>query len=252
MFTIPIVQTMRERAAARSRYSELSVRLDEAIDDLHVLADHDARAAALDRAADITAELAKLHTAAWGWDGDAAGRPMFVSLDSQAMLLHQVAATERAVINAITWQLGAADLAELAGDPADADHTDAHLDELWVWTHLAHTADPAARADALRELHDLTARHVGERAAAILTVLAEIDEHRAAHGHVRPAEPTWPYADRWSRVAIASVLAVLAVAGAVPGLDTTTRLELLAAIAAGVVVALFLTVRIRDRREVNR
>jgi len=154
MFTIPTipgVQTWRERA----RYSDLSVRLDEVIDDLYVLDDHDERAATLDLAADITAELAELH--------------------------------------------------------------------------------------------------VGERAAVILTVLADIDERRAVGGHAYPADPAPP---RWyRRGSRALIAAVFALAGAVmvaPGLDAATRLAVLLGVPAGVYAALFVFFRVRDRRAAGR
>jgi hypothetical protein len=243
MFTIPALPAVRawkERAEARNRYADLTTWLHEVIDDLYVLTDHDKRAEALDLASEIATELAELHTTAWGEEVDEAGRPIRASLAGQAALLHQVADTERAVINAITWPIR--DLAA-AGD---------HAAELRVWTQLAHTADPATRAVCLRGLHRLVGQHVGERAAAILTTLAEIDEHRAAHGHTRPAVPRPPHWYRWSRALIATVFGLLSLAAVVPGLDATTRLTVLLATPAGVYAALFVFFRVQDRREADR
>ncbi|KAB2379294.1 hypothetical protein [Actinomadura montaniterrae] len=243
MFTIPAlpaVRAWRERAEARDRYADLTTWLHEVIDDLYVLTDHDKRAEALDLAGEIATELAELHTAAWGEEADEAGRPMRASLAGQAALLHQVADTERAVINAITWPIRAL---EPEGD---------HAAELRVWTQLAHTADPTTRAACLRGLHLLVGQHVGGRAAAILAVLAEIDEHRAAHGHTHPAAPRPPHWYRWSRPLITTVFGLLGLAAVVPGLDATTRLTVLLAIPAGVYAAQFIFFRAQDRRKADR
>ncbi|MGC4959753.1 hypothetical protein ACLQ2P_41705 [Actinomadura citrea] len=252
MFTLPIVQSWRERAEARARYADLSLRLNEVVDDLYVLTDPDARAATLDLAAGITAKLAELHTPAFGWDGDEDGRPMRVSLDAQALLLRHVAATERAVIHAITWP--AYSEAELTGDRLadrdDAEDRDGYVDELWLWTQLAHTAAPVARAACLRALHTVVAPHTGERAAVILAVLAEIDDYRAAFDHTYPpAPPRWLWG---TRTLIAVLFTLFGAVAVVPGVDTATRLAVLLGGPAGVYAAIFVFFRVRQWRETGR
>lgn len=230
MFTlprIPGVQTWCERAAARARYSDLSVRLDETIDDLYVLDDHDERAATLERAADIAAELAALHTAAWGLEPDEAGRPMRVSLAGQAVLLRRVAATERAVVFA-AWPGHGLILPGYSG--TELSGACGYGAELGTWARLAHTTDPAERAGYLRSLRELAGRSLGERAAAILTVLAEIDEHRAA-GSAPP--PTPKYQRAWPPLALLVTLAAIV---AVHGPGVITKAVLVAAVLAAAAV----------------
>ncbi|MGP4030214.1 hypothetical protein [Actinomadura sp. 3N407] len=232
MTTIPTmipaaVRSRMERAEARRAYAELSDSLNETFDDLYTAADHDERAALLDFAAQVTCRLADLHTAAWGPDADADGQPMADSLTSSAALLGQVAATERAVIGA------GPPLQRWIGD-AVALQQDQYAAELMIWVRLAHTCEPGQRAAYLHRLRDLTAGHLGDTAAEILAVLAEIEIRRAA-GQRRPEPPTWWFTA--PRIVIGAFFAALAAIVAVPGLEDGTRDVLAVALLA--VVAVF-------------
>ncbi|MEU6748096.1 hypothetical protein ABZ914_17930 [Spirillospora sp. NPDC046719] len=224
-----------DRSTARRRYADLQDTLNETFDDLYLAQDHDDRAALQDRAAQLTEQLAETHTAAWGREADADGRPMAYSLAGQAALLRQVAATERAVIGAVPW----ADAEPLPGDK--------YRTELLAWTELAHTSTPDRRASCLRRLHSLAAEHLGGQAAEVLVVLAEVEEHRAHGSTERPSR------HRLSRVLIGALMAVLAVVGVVPGLDVLGRIVLWAVVLGTAYVALCVCVGVRGRAEgVNR
>lgn len=238
MFTIPTmipaaVRSRMQRAEARRGYAELSDSLNETIDDLHTAGDHDERAALLDFAAQVTGRLAELHTAAWGPDADTAGRPLADALASQAALMGQVAATERAVIGAIAWP----DTRTASGDE--------HAAELLTWTLLAHTAEPGQRAIYLRRLRDLAAERLGDTAAEILVVLAEVEEFRATGAALVPARPRYVL----PRVLVGAVLALLAVIAVVPGLDAGGgRVVLLLCVLAAAYVGVGVFARVTQAR----
>ncbi|WP_149259811.1 hypothetical protein [Actinomadura sp. K4S16] len=232
--TIPsVVRSRVDRVAVRHRYTGLQDTLNETIDDLYAAQDHDDRAALLDYAAQLIERLAELHTAAWGREADADGRPVAVSLAGQAALLRQVAATERAVIGTITWPVGQT--------PPDAEHAA----ELHAWTELAHTSAPERRAACLRRLSVLAAEHLGERSAEVLAVLAEVEDHRAAGNTVPPARPRFML----PRVLVGAFLALLALIGLAPGLDALGRVLLLAVVMASTYGALCVYVGVRGRSQ---
>ncbi len=226
-----------DRAAARRRYTRLQATLNETLDDLYVAEGHDESAALLDFAANITERLAEVHTAAWGCDQDADGRPMADSLTNQAALLRQVAATERAVVGSITW-------------PKDRMlPDDEHAAELRAWAELARTSAPRERAVWLYRLHRLAAQHVGPRAAEVLAVLAEVEEHRATGAPGRPSRPRYLL----PRVLVAATLTFVALVVFAPGLDGLGRLVLVTVLLGTAYAALCVYVGVRGRsQEVRR
>lgn len=226
-----------DRAAARRRYTRLQDTLNETFDDLYVADGHDESAALLEFAANVTERLAEEHTAAWGRGEDADGRPMADALLSRAALLRQVAATERAVVGSIIW-------------PNDrTPPAREHAAEVRAWAELAHTSEPRDRAIWLRRLHDLAARHVGARAADVLTVLAEVEEHRAAGVVGRPSRPRYVL----PRLTVAAALAFVALVVFAPGLDGLGRLVLVVALLGTAYGALCVYVGLRGRSlEVRR
>jgi hypothetical protein len=226
-----------QRFEARRRYRELQDALNETLDQLFFISDHDQRASLLDSASNTVAELAELHTDAWGSDTDAAGLTMADALTYQAALLCNVADTERAVICSITWP-----------SLSNAELTGRHAAELRTWTELAHTAAPGRRAQVLRRLRVLITAHFGERAAEVLAVLAETEQHLAT-GHHRPETPRLY---RFPRILIAVVLGLLGLIAVVPGLDAADRAVLLVTVLAGAHIGLNVYGRIRDRRETDR
>ncbi|TDC55588.1 hypothetical protein E1281_11685 [Actinomadura sp. KC345] len=232
-----VLQARLERRSARRRYAEWSTTLNETFDHLYVAEGRDESVALLDLAANLTERLAELHTAAWGREDDAGGRSMAESLTSQAALLRQVAATERAVIGTITWPD--------CTTPLGCEHTA----ELRLWTVLAHTSAPGKRAVYLNRLRALAAEHLGERASEVLAVLAEVEEHRATGTTRRAARPQ----NMLPRVLIGAVLALIALVAIVPGLDGLGRVVLLVAVLAAAYVALCVYVGVRGRsQEVGR
>lgn len=221
MTTIPeripgAVQTWKQRVearrTARRTYVDLLGRLEDKLAALPFVGDCDDRAALLDTAAGLTDRLAALHTTAWGRDLDADGRSAAVCLCGQAVLLRQVAATERAVIGTLVW--AATPLART--EPRTA----AELGELRDWAVLAHTAAPDLRAVYLRRLHARVAAYLGARTAAVLARLAEGEQQRADRTRPAPLSRWWLHGPR---VVIGVFFVALAAIIAVPGLGTGTR-----------------------------
>ncbi|MGP4027265.1 hypothetical protein [Actinomadura sp. 3N407] len=158
-----VLRNRMRRAEHRNRYLDLRSVLQGNLDDLAITEDPDERARILGAAARDTERMASLHQAAWGNRTDGDGRPMHESLAASAALLRQVAETERGVLIS-TWVKRA--------------RTD-HDPQLRAWTALAHTSDPASRVTQLRHLQHLCAAQFGHTAAAVLGLLADLDDRRA-------------------------------------------------------------------------
>ncbi|KAB2351610.1 hypothetical protein [Actinomadura rudentiformis] len=195
------VRRRLDRARARRRYESLGWTLDQVMHDLFTQAAPDDRAALLDHAADLTTDLANLHTTAWGPEPDPHGHPQALYLHSQAWVLRQIARSERAVLGmtdihdgtgtSTAEADGACDCDACAKDawvqvapPTSTGNSAVSVAETFAWARLAHTIDHAERAYTLRRLHDMIAVRLGDPAASALAFVADTEEHLAGH---RPA-----------------------------------------------------------------
>jgi hypothetical protein len=236
MLSLPTkIVDRRDRAAARRGYHDAEARLNDLIGDLYEIGDRDERAELLEAAAAATDTLAALHALAWGEELSQAGRPRAEVLTASAVLLRQVAATERAVIS--TWCP-----ARPAGLPTGADH----MPELWVWASLAQAGGHGHRADLLSELEVLAGRRVGADAAAVLSIVAASEAHLATGRLVsgrddEDLEPT-------PRLLVAALLMLAAVIALVPDLAVRQRFGLLMVVLAAFYGALWLVARLPVRR----
>jgi hypothetical protein len=160
------------------------------------------RAPLLDELAAAYDRMAELHTAAFGpdqIDGEP-GRDAAAALASSGWLVRLVAITEHALAGDSLLPL----------DTAAAIAAATTAEQFHILGRLCAERDRAARAEFIMELRALSVEHVGERAATVLTSLAEAEQ--TAAGRRRP-RLTWRdvRADvSWAAGAVTNLLVALA------------------------------------------